>query len=347
MAEPRPKRARAKNKAQTSPLPMRWRPALLPRIGSLLDWCWRMLARAMPGVLRGRPLARLARLAAGAFYTVAPGNLLWPVLEPCTVQATAHVVRDEVSGTILDCWIWVRDGWAVLWQNGALGKGILSRSDPTWALRFRRDEQPQPAGELYIEDLTQRRRAARQDAQPATRRPAESLGVADNEVGRMEPVQLSPFEALFLSELGCINIAHTDGDRLTHAALYALLESCHPQRDFALKYAAYYYYRAKGWVVRSGLKFGADFLLYKQGGPTRSHSQYSVVVRPGNEGSDAELRRSWQYMAALSRVCSQTRKSLIMCHVYAPDLQDLPGPPDLSRFEIREFLVERFNANSK
>ncbi|KAJ2754046.1 hypothetical protein IWQ56_006547, partial [Coemansia nantahalensis] len=61
------------------------------------------------------------------------------------------------------------------------------------------------------------------------------------------------------------------------------------------------------------------------------------------------LDRSWQYMAALSRVCSQTRKSLIVCHVCPPPARPdrAPGPPDLSQYEIREFLVDRFNPNAK
>ncbi|KAJ2794626.1 tRNA splicing endonuclease subunit sen2, partial [Coemansia helicoidea] len=245
-AAPRPKRAVAKNRGQTSPLPMRWRPALLPWIGRVLDGCWRLAARAIPGVLR-RPLGRLARLAAGALYAVAPGHLLWPVLEPSRVAATLHVVRDEAGGQALDCWVWVHGGsWRLLWQNGSLGKGVLSRSDPTWAPRFRRDlqqQQQQRTGELFLEDITERRRAARQDSAPAACRPVESLGVADDEAERMEPVQLSPFEALFLSELGCIDVGlaghgNGGGGRIAHAELYALLERCHPQRDFALKYAA-------------------------------------------------------------------------------------------------------------
>ncbi|KAJ1726242.1 tRNA splicing endonuclease subunit sen2, partial [Coemansia biformis] len=131
-------------------------------------------------------------------------------------------------------------------------------------------------------------------------------------------------------------------------------------------YAAYYYYRAKGWVVRSGIKFGTDFLLYGRGGPARSHSQYSVVVRRlSGDADDGEelpheqphLSRSWQYMAALSRVCTQTRKSLIMCSVRPPpppgEMPDAAGdtglslPPDLSQYEIQEVLVERFDANAK
>ena len=47
---------------------------------------------------------------------------------------------------------------------------------------------------------------------------------------------------------------------------------------FVERYTAYQYYRNKGWVPKSGLKFGVDFLLYKEG-PPFYHSTYAVIVR--------------------------------------------------------------------
>ncbi|KAJ2807679.1 tRNA splicing endonuclease subunit sen2 [Coemansia guatemalensis] len=180
-----------------------------------------------------------------------------------------------------------------------------------------------------------------------------NLDVAQNEVEMMEPVQLSPFEALFLSDIGCLEVLDvSQGDKcLTHTELYHLLYVCHKSDDFELKYAAYYYYRAKGWVVRSGLKFGSDFLLYGKGGPVRSHSQYSVVVRRLEQQQSSEavdLADSWQYMFGLSRVCTQVRKSLIVCYVSPPAFENSDNmPPDLEQFEIQEYLFKRFNPNRK
>ncbi|KAJ2784325.1 tRNA splicing endonuclease subunit sen2 [Coemansia javaensis] len=358
------KRTRAKNKGHLSALPVVQRPALLPRIGILIDWCRRVLggSRATQSIAwLSKPLAWLSRLA----YAVLPGNLLWPTLVPARVRATLHVVRDEASGRAVDSWVWVRDGWEVLWQNGAFGKGILSRADPTWAARYRREKEEEEeeerrrrTGGVYLEDITRQRRAARQgttgaaDASDSMR----LLDVAAADVGRMEPMQLSPLEALFLSEIGCLEVRGADGDGppLLHAELFGVLQECHPPGALALRYAAYYYYRARGWVVRSGVKFGSDFLLYRQGGPARAHSQYSVVVRHAEAEGESRLCASWQYAAALSRLCTQARKSLIVCYVSPPPPAAEPdgssncaGPPDLRQYEIQEFLVERFNPNDK
>ncbi|KAJ3156381.1 hypothetical protein HDU89_004163 [Geranomyces variabilis] len=42
--------------------------------------------------------------------------------------------------------------------------------------------------------------------------------------------------------------------------------------EFAVKYAAYHYYRSRGWVVKSGIKFGSEYVLYKRG-PIFRHSE--------------------------------------------------------------------------
>lgn len=41
---------------------------------------------------------------------------------------------------------------------------------------------------------------------------------------------------------------------------------------FLLNYVAYHHFRSLGWVVKSGIKFCADFLLYKRG-PAFSHAE--------------------------------------------------------------------------
>ena len=41
---------------------------------------------------------------------------------------------------------------------------------------------------------------------------------------------------------------------------------------FLVHYAAYHYYRALGWVVKGGIKFCVDYLLYKRG-PVFQHAE--------------------------------------------------------------------------
>lgn len=42
---------------------------------------------------------------------------------------------------------------------------------------------------------------------------------------------------------------------------------------FLVNYMVYHHYRALGWVVRGGLKFCVDYLLYKRG-PVFAHAEY-------------------------------------------------------------------------
>ena len=46
---------------------------------------------------------------------------------------------------------------------------------------------------------------------------------------------------------------------------------------FLVHYIAYHYYRALGWVVKGGIKFCVDYLLYKRG-PVFSHAESVVVL---------------------------------------------------------------------
>ena len=44
---------------------------------------------------------------------------------------------------------------------------------------------------------------------------------------------------------------------------------------FLMHYVVYHHYRSLGWVVKGGLKFCVDYLLYKRG-PVFSHAEYAL-----------------------------------------------------------------------
>ncbi|KAF9962184.1 tRNA splicing endonuclease subunit sen2 [Modicella reniformis] len=56
---------------------------------------------------------------------------------------------------------------------------------------------------------------------------------------------------------------------------------------FVVRYVVYHYYRSQGWIVKDGLKYGSDFLLYKKG-MVFGHSQYVVKVVPCENGPDED-----------------------------------------------------------
>ncbi|KAJ1965196.1 tRNA splicing endonuclease subunit sen2 [Dipsacomyces acuminosporus] len=415
--KPKPKQRRGgkhkKKSKNIQPLPMQRKEAILPHIGYLLDrvakltslastgvgsssssprsWIISMLARISAAVsLRVPIVGRILRLTwdvtvrwpLSLLRSLAPHNIFWPVLVPCKVEATMHLIRDASAGGSskpVDCLVWVDKRWEVLWQGGYFGKGILSRSEPTWIQRYKKETDPgNTPYMIFPEDATRQRREERlmrknegvgdeeqatdMAAQAAVRLPAvpaTDLNVDSDDLAQMEPVQLSPYETLFLSDIGCIAVKDAEGNAYSYTELWKLFRAIDSSDEFALRYAAYYYYRSKGWVVKSGLKFASDFLLYRSG-PAHSHSQHSVVVRPlstdraamdetqapsQEEEGLAGMTESWQYMFALSRVSSQVKKSLILCYVESPQGIGKDSPPDLGRFQIREFQIQRFNPN--
>ena len=60
---------------------------------------------------------------------------------------------------------------------------------------------------------------------------------------------------------------------------------------FLRSYVAFHHFRCKGWTVRSGLRYGCDFVLY-QGHPASSHADVCVLAvrRRGGGGSGGKGR---------------------------------------------------------
>ncbi|TNY24336.1 tRNA-intron endonuclease [Rhodotorula diobovata] len=127
---------------------------------------------------------------------------------------------------------------------------------------------------------------------------------------------------------------------------------------FLLSYAVYHHYRSMSWVVRSGVKFCVDWVLYGQGGPVGGHAEFAVLVLPtyvdpadaasnpfrshsalalhqaGSGGATGELehlegegerKNSWRWFHTVNRVCSGVKKTLVLAHVVIPPLSSLPA----------------------
>ncbi|KAF9959653.1 tRNA splicing endonuclease subunit sen2 [Mortierella alpina] len=147
---------------------------------------------------------------------------------------------------------------------------------------------------------------------------------------------------------------------------------------FVVRYVAYHYYRSQGWIVKDGLKYGTDFLLYKKG-LVFGHSQYAVRIVPcsveseiGGEATQSARRSfaggaparptsfmspspgmcvphavySWQWLLTLNRVIAQVQKTVILCHIILPSgatKEQLSHPRSaLPLYKVVEIGVKRF-----
>ncbi|WP_460124880.1 tRNA-intron lyase [Stetteria hydrogenophila] len=114
------------------------------------------------------------------------------------------------------------------------------------------------------------------------------------------PLTLNPFEAVYLAEKGLISV-ESDGGELSHRELYELLIKGRPRMERL--YTVYKSLREKGLVVRPGLKFGADFAVYRYG-PSIDHAPFLVnVVDPSEEVDAGEILRA-------ARLSHSVRKTL-------------------------------------
>jgi len=97
------------------------------------------------------------------------------------------------------------------------------------------------------------------------------------------PLELSLFEALYLLEKNVIRIVDENNEEIDREKLLEIARSNYHLFDDM--YRIYRNLREKGYVVRPGMKFGADFAVYKFG-PGIDHAPFLVEVIPMNSKLD-------------------------------------------------------------
>lgn len=117
--------------------------------------------------------------------------------------------------------------------------------------------------------------------------------------------------------------------------------------QFAARYAAYHFFRSKGWIVRNSFKFGTDYLLYKEG-PPFFHALYSVVIVSQVEG-EPNKQFHWNEVSGLTRVSKNARKELLICMVTIPkaftSAKVITSPECIQHFTVDLLHVNRWNSS--
>jgi tRNA-intron endonuclease len=91
-------------------------------------------------------------------------------------------------------------------------------------------------------------------------------------------LELSLIEGLYLISRGSIKVM--DGEReVTQEDIIKIAK----EEDFQLKYKVYADLRERGYIVKSGFKFGAHFRVYERGEALSEHSRYLVHAVPESD----------------------------------------------------------------
>lgn len=136
-----------------------------------------------------------------------------------------------------------------------------------------------------------------------------------------EYLQLGREEAFYLAaKAKVLSVVNSEAVTLSEDQLWA--HFARGSSSFPVRYAAYAHYRTGNWVPKSGLKYGVDFLLYKES-PLAYHSSFSVVVREEEEAEDTKCGTkrgdlTWREVIAQDRVSESALKDLLICHVTKP-----------------------------
>ena len=120
------------------------------------------------------------------------------------------------------------------------------------------------------------------------------------------PSELSLIEAYYLLTQKKITIFDVKNDKLISTdEFFDMAKEIH--HKFEEKYKIYNDLREKGYVPRPGLKFGADFVVYKKG-PGLEHSSFIVHVLPTNSKITAID------MVRAGRLATSVRKKFVIAN---------------------------------
>jgi tRNA-splicing endonuclease subunit Sen2 len=219
-----------------------------------------------------------------------------------------------------------------------------------------------------------------QSEPPSAERAATGTATTEEEplaIRDQEHIQLTLEEAFFLSyALGALNILDPETKSpISNLDLFYLFRktsyfpplanpSLSPDDPFMTNYVVYHHFRSLGWVLRSGIKFSVDYMLYVRG-PVFTHAEFGVLILPSyidpywssnpflQNYVKSKETRTWAWMNRIHRVITQVKKTLILCYVDIPKPLNLEEEEKmgidaiLARYKVREIVMSRFSTNRR
>ena len=124
---------------------------------------------------------------------------------------------------------------------------------------------------------------------------------------KSKKVYLSFFEAMFLMESGKLSISDAKKKEYSFESFVKKIKA---KKDFLVKYAVFKDLRSKGYIVKTALKFGADFRVYNKGiRPGDDHAKWVVFCVHESD------KQTWHDFSAKNRVAHSTKKKLLIAVV--------------------------------
>ena len=118
-------------------------------------------------------------------------------------------------------------------------------------------------------------------------------------------LQLSLLEALYLIEKNKLDVRANRTKLLDFESFLKKATKLEP--NFWIRYCVFKDMRNRGYIIKTALKFGADFRVYDRGvKPGEDHARW--IIYPVHEGSIL----TWYEFAAKNRVAHSTKKRLMM-----------------------------------
>ncbi|XP_065206412.1 tRNA-splicing endonuclease subunit Sen2 [Planococcus citri] len=218
-----------------------------------------------------------------------------------------------------------RESMEALYTMGYFGKGSLSQAYPAFNQRKRK----------RLEKIIKINGNNHSSGVDDTKNKQTDVLISEgNHV--VEYLHLMLEEAFFLSfVLECLTVQHQNS-AMKVEEMWEKFQQVQPY--FVERYVTYHYYRSRGWVVKSALKFGGDFVLYKQGPPFYHGSAVVLIISNVNE----DMKNiDCDTLKAINRGVEQVKKELLIAQIYIPEDLDYKDVDQISRCTISEYLYKR------
>lgn len=120
-----------------------------------------------------------------------------------------------------------------------------------------------------------------------------------------ESIYYADYEVLYLYDKKKLIVQNASGKLLTREQLVHLLKKQNP--EFLVKYAVYADMRNRGYIVKTALKYGAEFRVYDRGiKPGEDHAKWVLYPIPEKK------TYRWHDFTAKNRVAHSTKKRLLV-----------------------------------